>query len=88
MLHKIYTVFDVASGFYAKPFLVRSKGEAIRAIMDILADEKHELTKYSADYTLFELGTFDDNTGMYNTHVPKSLGCLLEFKSQVSDETV
>lgn len=85
MLHKIYTVFDSASGFYHKPFFTRSKGEAIRSIMDVLSDKAHDLSKYSADYTLFELGTFDDNTGMYNTHEPKTLGCLIEFKSQVPE---
>lgn len=84
MLLKIFTVYDAASGIYLKPFFSRSKGEAMRSILDILDDKSHDLSKYSADYTMFDMGTYDDCTGMFNTHEPKSLGCLLEFKTQES----
>lgn len=88
MLHQLYCIYDSATGIYNQPFYTRSKGEALRTVMDTLEDKNCPLYKYAADYTLFELGTFDDTTGMYHTKEPKSVSCLLEFKKSNLEEVV
>ena len=46
------------------------------------ADEKHDFSKYAEDYTLFELGEFDEATGQFSLHnTPVSLGKASELKA-------
>ena len=59
----IYSIFDTASGLYSRPYFTQSDGEAIRSFHDIAVDAEHPVGRHPADYTLFRLGIFDDNTG-------------------------
>jgi len=63
MKQNIYSIFDTASGLYSRPFFTQSDGEAIRSFHDIATDAEHPVGRHPADYTLFRLGIFDDNTG-------------------------
>lgn len=84
MIYKIFTVFDSKVEAYLTPFFMRSKGEAIRRISELVADSKHDFSKYPADYTLFELGEyFDDTGGLYPHKASVNLGCLIDFVGDV-----
>lgn len=88
MKYKVFTVHDAKAEAYLKPFLMRTKGEAIRAMQDLANDPKHDFSKYSEDYTLFEIGTYDDEQGNYEMlNVKISLGNGLEFKNTTSERT-
>lgn len=56
---KMFTVYDSKAESYLRPFSMLSTGEAIRGFITTLNDGQSELCKYPADFTLFELGTFD-----------------------------
>lgn len=80
MILKIFSVYDSKAEAYLPPFFVASKGAAIRMFSDACNDVGHNFFKHAEDYTLFELGEFDDLTG--NIHVLKAHVCLggaLEF---------
>lgn len=85
MLVKVFTIYDSKAEAYLQPFFMKSKGEAIRAITACVEDSQHNFCKYAEDFTLFEIGTFDDSNAFITVYESKqSLGCLLEFKkSQV-----
>lgn len=68
MLLKVFTVYDSKAEFYMQPFCMKSKGEAIRAFSESCNDDKTSLGKYPADFTLFEIGEFDDAKGTYLLH--------------------
>lgn len=88
MKYKVFTVHDSKAEAYLKPFLMRTKGEAIRAMQELANDQKHDFAKYSEDYTLFEIGTYDDETGTYEMLKSKlSLGNGIEFKNTTSERT-
>ena len=59
----VYSIYDNASSLFSRPFFTQSDGEAIRSFSDIATDAEHPIGKHPADYTLFRLGIFDDNTG-------------------------
>ena len=81
MIFKIYTVFDGAVSAYLPPMLMRSKGEAIRSVTEALRDPQHQFAKHSPDYTLFELGEWDDNSSQYSLHAtPEKVALLIELK--------
>lgn len=64
------TVKDRAADAFGRPMFVRSIGEAIRSFSDEVnrkADD-NQLYNHSDDFDLFELGEFDDNTGLMSLH--------------------
>lgn len=78
---KIFCIYDDAAKAYLQPFFMRSKGEVIRSISSLVVDPEHTFCKHSQDFTLFELGSYDESSGIFSMYDAKqSLGCLLEFK--------
>lgn len=81
MVLQIFSVFDSKVGAYLPPIFMRSRGEALRMFEAAVRDGNHDFAKFSSDYTLFHLGSFDDSTGLVETfngaHV--SLGKAIEF---------
>lgn len=77
---KMFTVHDVKAEAYLQPFFLHTKGQAIRSITEAVSNPEHQFAKYPADFTLFELGEYDDSNGQITSHAaPISLGNLLEF---------
>ncbi len=64
------TVKDRAADAFGRPMFVRSIGEAIRSFSDEVnrKDADNQLYNHSDDFDLFELGEFDDNTGLMTLH--------------------
>lgn len=83
---KVFSIFDNAVKAYLPPLHFRTRGEAIRSVSSALDDPGHQFSKHSQDYVLFELATFDDNTGMFVPHpAPVSCGVLTEFRRAPGD---
>lgn len=81
MNNPVFAVYDSKAKYFRNPFIMRTKGEAIRAFTDIANDEKSEINKHAEDFTLFHLGSFDEEKGIYeNLTSPNSLGIAVEFK--------
>lgn len=72
MFHKVFTIYDSKSDAYLQPFFLHTTGQAVRAISDCVNDPKHQFAKHPADYTLFEIGTFDDSSCLW-TPLPQKL---------------
>jgi hypothetical protein len=88
MLLKAYTLFDSKTECYVPPFYAKAKGDAIRQITQVVNDKsaKQDFAKYPEDFTLFEIGIFDDSTGQFEPHMAnESMGCLVNFKSSDPD---
>jgi len=66
----VFTVLDNAVGAYLPPFYARSRGEAIRSFTEAANAPDHNFKKNSRDYVLYELGSFDDVSGMFDTGEP------------------
>lgn len=80
MINKFYTVYDSKVQAYMSPFMAQNAGHATRMFADAVADEKSVLNKHPEDYTLFEIGSWDDQTAKFESlATPKSLGLALEF---------
>ena len=78
----IFTVYDSKSGAYMRPFYARSKGEAIRSFTTEVnsGSDTSLVAQYPADFTLFHLGSFDDEKASFDLlPTPVSLGVALEF---------
>ena len=65
---KIYSIYDMAARNYNRPFYQHTKGEAVRSFTDLANDGESMISKHPQDYFLFELGTFEDESGAITTH--------------------
>lgn len=78
---KMYSIYDSKSESYQQPVFAQTRGVVIRSLSQACADVNHDFHKFAADFTLFEIGEFDERTGMITPHASKeNLGCLIEFK--------
>ena len=83
MIVKIFSVYDSKVEAYIQPFFMQSRGQAIRAFGDTAGDKTTNIGKHPADFTLFELGTFDPLTAKFDIYVtPESLGVAVEYLTQ------
>lgn len=62
----VFSVFDVKAGAFLNPFIMPNLATAIRALTDCVTDDNHNFGKHPSDYTLFQLGTFNRETGSIN----------------------
>lgn len=74
-----YTIYDVASGVYMRPFFSQADGQAVRGFKDIALDADHEVGKHPEDYTLYRIGTFNDTTGKMTGEDLEKLATGLEM---------
>lgn len=80
---KMFAVYDSKAECYDKPFCMLTKGECIRGFSEAAQDPKSHLGKYPGDYTLFEIGEYEQNTGNITVHKVKlNLGTALEHKKE------
>ena len=82
MILKIFSVYDAKAEAYIQPMFFHSRGQAIRAFTDTANDPSSQLCRHAGDFTLFELGDFDDSTGIVQmAEHASNLGKALEFKN-------
>lgn len=81
MIQKIFSIFDEKAEAFMQPFYCETSGVAIRHITDCLSNPDHQFSKHPSDYTLFNLGEFNNLDGSIN-HNKKAIGNLVEFIPQ------
>lgn len=79
---KVFSVYDSKAQAYLQPFHCINAAVASRMIADACQEPNHNFNRHAADYTLFELGDFDDLTGTFSNHATAiNLGNLITFLS-------
>jgi hypothetical protein len=79
----ICSVKDRAADAFGRPMFVPSTGVAIRSFSDELnrSDADNQLYNHPDDFDLYEFGTFDDNTGLFDLYdQPKLLSLGKQVK--------
>lgn len=59
---KLFSIYDSKAEAFIQPFFSPATGSAIRSFETAANDAGSDFHKYGADYTLFEIGTFDEHT--------------------------
>jgi len=70
MRHVVFGIFDGAASAYLPPFMLPRAEMARRAFADLVNQKGHQFNEHTADYSLYELGNFDDATGVYENALP------------------
>lgn len=76
----MFSIYDCKAEAYMAPQCFHTKGQCIRAFAELANDKSTNVGKYPEDFTLFEVGEYDDsNCGFNLLPTPNSLGKALEF---------
>lgn len=76
----VFAIFDSKAEAYMQPWFAPTKGVALRNFAQAANDTSSDFHRFAADYTLFEIGTWDQHTGDLVAHDAKlNLGTALEF---------
>lgn len=59
----IGSIFDSKAEIFSRPIFAHAAGALLRAFEDAVNDSKSEYARHPADYTLFIVGEFDDQSG-------------------------
>ena len=73
MKHFVYAIFDRASGVYDRPFPAISDKAAERSFGDLVADSNTTVGRHPDDFTLFRIGSYNDNNGKLEGEVPEKI---------------
>ena len=62
-MSKIYAIKDQAIEAFSQPFFVQAQGQAVRMFMDESKNEQSQINRHPADFELWYMGEFDEQTG-------------------------
>ena len=80
---KVFTVYDSKAEVFLPPFYQQTTGLAVRAFSSACNDSGHDFNKYAEDFTLFEIGEFDQEDGVFDQYEAKvGLGLAVQFIEQ------
>jgi len=72
MKMEIYSVFDEAAKAFGTPFFMQNEMMASRAFSDLANDTNSTVNKHPADYKLYKIGSFNDETAsLESAEVPE-----------------
>ncbi len=75
------SVYDSKAKGYFQPLFAANTDVGIRMFVTAASDPEHPFSQNPGDYTLFELGEFDQQTGQYEQHhAPINYGTAHMFK--------
>jgi len=67
---KLYSIFDKKSLIFSPLFPAPTPGAAERAIADQVSNPETQLAKWPADFALYRICEFDDQTGVVTSELP------------------
>lgn len=79
-MKNIYCIYDSKAEAYMSPWFVDKDGQALREFQDAVQNRDTPFNKHPEDYTLFKIGTYDQNTGKLSSlDTPVSMGVGIEY---------
>lgn len=78
----MFAVYDAQVGAYAQPFVSQRVGSAVRAFSDHVNDANTAPHKHPEDFSLHQLGYWNERTGEITGHTPRRIITALECKEK------
>lgn len=83
MLKYVYSVFDSKSRTFCNPFVSINQFTALRDFRSASNDPASDIAKYPEDFTLYQLASFDDESGLLAPEPQAvNLGMAIQFKQE------
>lgn len=75
MILEMFAIHDRMAGFYAPPFFMPAVGLARRAMLELASDPSTNIGRHPGDFSLYHLGTFNDQTGVVEMNQSATFLC-------------
>lgn len=80
---KIFTVYDSKTEAYLPPFYAQATGAGLRIFIEAAGTAEHQFHKHAGDYTLFEIGEWDELRGELMPNMANiNLGTALQLQEK------
>jgi len=76
---KMFAVFDDALGAFARPIFCASRGIAVRSFADEAKRKDSEIAQHVKDFSLWYLGTYEDEVALFDTVKPERVALASDF---------
>jgi len=77
---KSFSIFDAKSNLFSQPFHTHNKATAQRSFAEDVNTEGTAPNKHPTDYSLFEIGEYDNEKGlMTSLMAPIQVGLAVEY---------
>ena len=82
MMQVIVSVKDTAAQAFGRPVFVPTVSVAVRSFRDEVnrPDSKEDMAQHPEDFELYELGSFDDSTGLIQVIEPRLVARAKDLK--------
>jgi len=67
---KIFSIYDGKIRSFMRPFLDAHTGSALRSFEQACKEPTSPFAQFPADFVLYEVGTFNEETGQTNSYSP------------------
>lgn len=88
MIYGVYSIFDSAAGVFTAPTIDISDASAVRAFQQAIANSASIMNFKPDDFSLYQVGTFDVETGKLDPFVPPSrliVGSDGDYRKEIVD---
>lgn len=86
---KVYSVYDEKAKAFNQPFYQNNAGQASRSFGDSVSKPESTVAKHAADFRLYEIGDFDDETGkIVSYEMPIFITSATDFVRPISQENI
>lgn len=75
----IYAIFDQATAAYSRPFFLQTDSQATRTFTDSIVSKDSEFGAHPADYTLYRIGVYNDQTAKLTPRDNVKIATALEL---------
>ena len=84
-MKKLFSIYDSKAEVWTMPVPMNSAGEAVRSFSEAANDPETAYGRHGEDFSLFEVGLWDEYNGNIVMHESKiALGLAIELKTQKS----
>ncbi|AXH75449.1 MAG: nonstructural protein [Microviridae sp.] len=81
-MKKMFSVYDSKAQVFSNPFTSHNTFTALRDFQAAALDGNSQISQYPEDFVLFEIGHFEDETGVLSPCLPVNLGNADQFTSR------
>lgn len=66
---KMFSIYDLVTNVYQPPMFAHNAGDCMRIVQNHMRQDNN-LSRYPDNFVLFDVGTFDDSTGVITSEKP------------------
>lgn len=80
MKQHIFCVMDTKTNYFNLPFFQPTVPSGQRLFRNLASDGQSLISRFPADFVLFQIGEFDDELGVVTPCNPINLGSAVDYK--------